>query len=272
MASDPACPANSPRSWPAVSAGDYISPRNAQDAVVVRMPGIRGVVRRPTLVLASDCIARTARPDGRTDGATPGWPPRWIVMDDLMMQTRWVLVASGGCPYLASSAAAMSGPRGRLCGRFSGMGGGQDEWVRPACRGTRRLMVVVTGAFFLSIVCANSVDSSVEGGGAWLPAAPAYQHRGGRRPRLCACPSTAPVGPRRADTHRPSSVRTAHHGSLRLGVCMTIVLRSKRNNGCFRLPIPSNESCHRTRRGPQNLKGEEEKLANPTTVQIQPGW
>ena len=34
-------------------------------------------------------------------------------------------------------------------------------------------------------------------------------------------------------------VRTAHHGSLRLGVCITIVLRSKRNNGCFRLVPPA---------------------------------
>lgn len=271
MASDPACPANSPRSWPAVSAGDYISLRNAQHAVVVRMPGIRSVVRRPTLVLASDCIARTARPDGRTNGATPGWPPRWIVMDDLMMQRGgcwWPLGLSVPCILCCGH----EWPAGKTVwtllrnGRRSGrMGASGLPWDTASAGGG-------DGSLFFSIVCANSVDSSVEGGGAWSPAVPAYQHRGGRRPRLCACPSTAPVGPRRADTHRPSSVRTAHHGSLRLGVCMTIVLRSKRNNGCFRLPIPSNESRHRTRRGPQNLKGEEEKLANPTTVQIQPGW
>lgn len=64
MASDPACPANFPGHG-LRSVWDYISPRNVHDAVVVRMPGIRSVVRRPTLVLASDCIARPARRTAR---------------------------------------------------------------------------------------------------------------------------------------------------------------------------------------------------------------
>lgn len=67
-----------------------------------------------------------------------------------------------GCPYLASSAAAMSGPRGRRVWTLSRMGGGQDEWVRPACRGDTASAAGGDGSLFfsLSIVCANSVDSS----------------------------------------------------------------------------------------------------------------
>jgi hypothetical protein len=224
--------------------------------VVVRTPGIQSVVRRPTLVLASDCIARTARQ--QQDGATPGWP-RGIVMG-LTMQRGGRGGAAGGLwgwPYLASSAAAMSGPRGRRVDA--------QEWAAVRTNGCVRLAVDTASGggdgchFFLRLTGTSCVQTlwtrrrCLVAGRADLSAS--------RRPSSSALcmPSTAPVGPRCAHSTRAHRalqqedrfVRTAHHGSLRLGVCMTIVLRSKRNNGCFRLP--SNESRHRTHGGDRRI-------------------
>lgn len=189
--------------------------------------------------------------------------------------TRWCWWPLGGCLYLASSAAAMSGPRGRRVWTLSRMGGGQDEWVRPACRGdTASAAAGGDGSLFsLPRLCVQTLWTR-RGGRRCLVAGRAGLSAS-RRPSssaLCMPLDRSCWSASRTHTQALQQedrfVRTAHHGSLRLGVCMTIVLCSKRNNGCFRLPIPSNKSRHRTRRGPQNRKGEgeKEKLANPTTV------
>lgn len=169
MASDPACPANSPRSWPVACRGLYLSKKRAgcRGGTYAWYPKCSATSYLGVGIRLYRANRQARRQGGRRDARLAAPMNRDGRHHDATRWCWWPLGLSVPCILCCGHEwpAGKTGVDALTNGRRSGrMGASGLPWGHGVC-GDGSLF------FSLSIVCANSVDSS------WRAAVP------GRRPR-----------------------------------------------------------------------------------------